>query len=365
MDARPRVLIVDDELGVRESLRAILQSDCDVLTAGSGDQALEMIERESVDLMTLDLKMPGLGGMGVLERAKQIDPDIEVLIITGYGSFDTAVEGLRFRAFDYLAKPFDCDQVRALIRKAYERRSEARRVKSVPEQLLSTLSHQMRTPLNAIVGYSSMLQDESTNALSDDQRFALDRIQSNSANFLGYVETLFFLADLNRGLHPVTPASVRVDGVVSRVAAELRPVAQAKGLTLRTDATDGLALHTDEDKLWRLVRALVDNAIKFSGTGEVVVAASPAAGGGASIEVRDTGPGLPVELIAEMRAEVATGEGQTPRGLGFGLRLVGAIARLLSIGVDIVALPTGTTWRLRVPTMAATATPLPGRGAAA
>jgi signal transduction histidine kinase len=364
MEARPRVLVVDDELGVRESLRAILQSDCDVLTAGSGDQALEMIERESVDLMTLDLKMPGLGGMGVLERAKQIDPDLEVLIITGYGSFDTAVEGLRFRAFDFLAKPFDCDQVRTLIRKAYARRVESRRVKSVPEQLLSTLSHQMRTPLNAIVGYSSMLQEDDGTALSDDQRFALDRIQSNSANFLGYVETLFFLADLNRGLHPVMPGAVRVDAVVSRVAAELRPVAQAKGLTLRADAADELELYTDEDKLWRLVRALVDNAIKFSGTGEVVISAVATPDGGASLEVRDTGPGLPAELIAEVRAQTVEVDGQ-PRGLGFGLRLVSAIARLLSIGIDVVALPTGTTWRLRVPTLATTATPVSGRGAAA
>ena len=65
----------------------------------------------AIDIMTLDLKMPGLGGIGVLERAKQVDPDIEVLIITGYGSLDTAVQGLRLRAFDYIAKPFDTAQV--------------------------------------------------------------------------------------------------------------------------------------------------------------------------------------------------------------------------------------------------------------
>jgi signal transduction histidine kinase len=365
MESRPRVLIVDDELGVRESLRAILQSECDVLTAGSGDQALEMIEHESVDLMTLDLKMPGLGGMGVLERAKQIDPDIEVLIITGYGSFDTAVEGLRFRAFDYLAKPFDCDQVRELVHKAYEHRLAARRVKSVPEQLLSTLSHQMRTPLNAIVGYSSMLQDEGKEALSDDQRFALDRIQSNSANFLGYVETLFFLADLNRGLHPMTVAPVRIASVVTQVAHELRGLAAAKGLAIRGEAPDDLVVHTDEDKLLRLVRALADNAVKFSGTGEVVLAATTAADGSALLEVRDVGPGMAPELVAEMRAETTDPTPHVPRTLGFGLRLVAALGRLLSIGIDVAALPSGTTWRLRVPSLVESAPHVNGRPAPA
>jgi CheY-like chemotaxis protein len=64
----PRVLVVDDEMGVRESLRAILQNDCEVLTATSGDEALAIVGREQIDIMTLDLKMPGMGGIGVLER---------------------------------------------------------------------------------------------------------------------------------------------------------------------------------------------------------------------------------------------------------------------------------------------------------
>src|SRR5439155_8993123 len=81
MNERPRLLIVDDERGVRESLRAILQGECEVLTASSGDEALAIVGREPVDVLTLDLKMPGLGGIGVLERIKEIDPDIEVLII--------------------------------------------------------------------------------------------------------------------------------------------------------------------------------------------------------------------------------------------------------------------------------------------
>src|SRR5437867_4155494 len=137
MSLRSRVLVVDDEMGVRESLRAILQGECEVVTASSGEAALDAIARDPVDVMTLDLRMPGLGGIGVLERAKQVDPDLEVLIITGYGSLDTAVQGLRLRAFDYLSKPFDSAQVRRLVARATARRAAVRRMKTLPEQLLS------------------------------------------------------------------------------------------------------------------------------------------------------------------------------------------------------------------------------------
>src|SRR5437879_11910101 len=84
MNERPRLLIVDDERGVRESLRAILQGDCEVFAASTGDEALAIVGREAVDVVTLDLKMPGLGGVGVLQSIKEIDYDIEVVVITGY-----------------------------------------------------------------------------------------------------------------------------------------------------------------------------------------------------------------------------------------------------------------------------------------
>src|SRR5438067_11124877 len=101
MSLRSRVLVVDDEMGVRESLRAILHGECEVVTAASGEAALEVMARDPIVVMTLELKMPGPGGIGVLELAKQIDTDLEVLIITGYDSLYTAVQGLRLRAFTY------------------------------------------------------------------------------------------------------------------------------------------------------------------------------------------------------------------------------------------------------------------------
>jgi signal transduction histidine kinase len=356
MTGRPRVLVVDDEMGVRESLRAILQNECEILTASTGDQALDIVAREPIDIMTLDLKMPGLGGIGVLERTKQVDPDIEVLIITGYGSLDTAVQGLRLRAFDYLAKPFDMAQVRRLVSRALARRAAVRRMKTLPDQLLSSLSHELRTPLNVIMGYSTILQEEGDSNLSEEQRLALDRIQSNSTSLLAYVETIFYMAELDRGLMPLSLATVGVTDVLSRVTNELAPRARDKGLGWRLDAPADLPLTTDEEKLVRLVRVLADNAVRFTTDGEVTLVARPAANG-VTIEIRDSGPGISPELIVETEDVVAgRATDRPPRLLGFGLRLAGRLVRALSASLTIAASPHGTVCHLAVPSLAPTHT---------
>ncbi|HJQ74082.1 MAG TPA: hybrid sensor histidine kinase/response regulator [Gaiellaceae bacterium] len=353
MSARARVLVVDDEMGVRESLRAILQPEFEVVTASSGEQALDVVRRTPVDVMTLDLKMPGLGGIGVLERAKQADPELEVLIITGYGSLDTAVQGIRLRAFDYLAKPFDSVHVRRLVARALAHRSAVRRMKNVPEQLLASLSHELRTPLNVIMGYSSILQEDNDGTLNEEQRLALDRIQSNSASLLAYVETLFYMAELDRGLMPIAAAPTRVTDVLARVGSELAPRAREKGLTWRLDAPADLPLTTDEEKLSRLVRALAENAVRFTSGGEVTLVARPAAGG-ITLEIRDTGPGLAAELIVETEDVIAgRASDRAPRLLGFGLRLAGRLVRTLGASLTIASSPSGTTCHLVVPELPA------------
>ena len=353
MNERPRILIVDDEKGVRESLRAILQSDYEVVTASSAEEAIDLISREKVDVATLDLKMPGAGGMRALERAKQIDPDLEVLIITGYGSLETAVQGLRNRAFDYLAKPFDCDNVRQAVQCAVARRVASQRMRAAPEQFLSTLSHEFRTPLNVIMGYSTILQEQTEGSLSDEQRLALDRIRSNSTSLLAYVETLFYMAELDRGLAPLTVGPVRLSEVLARVASEVGPRATEKRIVWRVDVPADLRLVTDQDMLTRLVRAFADNAVRYTEHGEVVLKARPAAGG-ATLEVRDTGPGLDADLILETE-DVVAGRTNTrpPRLLGFGLRLAGRLVRQLGASLTMAASPAGTTCQLVLPDLAA------------
>ncbi|MGE0681234.1 MAG: response regulator [Candidatus Binatia bacterium] len=124
------VLIVDDEIGPRESLRAILKPEHQILVATTGEQAIKMVEESPVDVVLLDLRMPGISGMCVLERIKELNPTIEVILITGYASYETVLGALRLHAFDYIPKPFNIPELRNKVRLAvtrhydYSRRAE-------------------------------------------------------------------------------------------------------------------------------------------------------------------------------------------------------------------------------------------------
>ncbi|MBI4577081.1 MAG: sigma-54-dependent Fis family transcriptional regulator [Planctomycetes bacterium] len=118
-EGKPRVLVVDDEASVRELLEILLAGEgYRVRTAGEGGEALEVLGREGADLVIQDLRMPGMDGLGFLGAIKDRWPEMPAVVITAHGTWDDAVEAMRLGAFDYLKKPFDTDNVRAVLARA-------------------------------------------------------------------------------------------------------------------------------------------------------------------------------------------------------------------------------------------------------
>jgi DNA-binding NtrC family response regulator len=118
-----RVLIVDDEsIVVRSCLRILADSDYQIDTASNGLDALKRVSQDDYDVLILDIKMPGLDGIEVLHRVKEACPDIDVIMITGLHEIETAVKAMKLGAFDYLSKPFDPDEFKLVIERAFEHR---------------------------------------------------------------------------------------------------------------------------------------------------------------------------------------------------------------------------------------------------
>jgi two-component system response regulator PilR (NtrC family) len=119
----PRILVVDDERSMREMLQIVLRREgYEVLLAENGRAAIDLLEREPVDILISDIKMPDLSGVDVLRAAKKIDPDILGIMITAFASTETAVEAMRLGACDYLSKPFDIDLLKMKVREKIENR---------------------------------------------------------------------------------------------------------------------------------------------------------------------------------------------------------------------------------------------------
>jgi response regulator RpfG family c-di-GMP phosphodiesterase len=134
-ETQPTVLVVDDERGSRESLRMILTPHHKVLQAGSGAEALEALRTQRVELMTLDLNMPGMKGEDVMRVVRSEFPHTEIIVITGCGSLESATAGIRYGICDYLQKPFDVVQVTASVMRALSRQRARTRLSAFLEQL--------------------------------------------------------------------------------------------------------------------------------------------------------------------------------------------------------------------------------------
>jgi len=122
---RIKILLVDDEKDFVDVLAERLENrGFQVRTAGNGAEALTALKEEQADVVILDVLMPGMGGMEALEEIKKLSPLVEVMMLTGHATIDTAIDGLRLGAYDYLMKPTDTDDLVAKILRAYARKSE-------------------------------------------------------------------------------------------------------------------------------------------------------------------------------------------------------------------------------------------------
>src|SRR5438094_3424561 len=120
---KPRILVIDDEAAIRDSLRMTLEYEgYDFVAAATGQEGLALVEREAPDLVLLDVKMPGMDGLEVLDRVRAMNESLPVVLISGHGTISTAVEATKKGAFDFIEKPFASERVLVSLRNALDQR---------------------------------------------------------------------------------------------------------------------------------------------------------------------------------------------------------------------------------------------------
>ena len=149
-----KILIVDDELIIRESLSGWLERGGHLVsTAGSGEKALEMLKTSHFDVLLVDIKMDGISGHDVLRHVKEHYPDIDVIMITAFGSVHSAVEAMKAGAYDYLLKPFDPEAIEVLIERLMAEQSRKR------ENLFLREEYKERTRFESMIGQSRIMHE--------------------------------------------------------------------------------------------------------------------------------------------------------------------------------------------------------------
>src|SRR6266566_8293508 len=148
---QPKVLIIDDEMGPRESLRMLLKPNYQVHTADNVELGLQLLREKAPDAIVMDIRMPGTNGIDGLRKIREIDPHLSVIMLTGFGALETAQEALRLGANDYINKPFDAREMREVIGRNVERTrlhrtgvNAAEEIKELNNRLLKELAQKER-----------------------------------------------------------------------------------------------------------------------------------------------------------------------------------------------------------------------------
>ncbi len=131
----PNILVVDDEVNVIESFQQLLEDDYKVLTATNGEEALEKVAKENLDIVLLDIRMPGMDGIEVLRRIEEMRENVDVIMVSAVNTMKTAIEAMKLGAYDYITKPFEAEEVVVSIGKALEKRRLAREVSYLRSQV--------------------------------------------------------------------------------------------------------------------------------------------------------------------------------------------------------------------------------------
>ena len=201
MASKGSVLVVDDEFGPRESLRMILKPIYNVHAVDNGQDALDYLGRESVDLVTLDLRMPGLSGIDVLREIKKMRNDTEVVVITGFGTMNTAVEAFRLGAVDFIFKPFNVAEIISIVKKSVERRNFNLAIKNLLQRF-KALRHletdgevEALSNLSASLDLSPESQELSREIQESIQQLDNFRAQKVSVNYLDFLKVLIYILE--------------------------------------------------------------------------------------------------------------------------------------------------------------------------
>jgi DNA-binding NtrC family response regulator len=135
MKKKGMILVVDDENGVRESFNMVLKDDYHVLLAGTGREAMDIFKKNSIDLILLDILLPDVNGLDLLEKLVEIDPNSEIIMVTAVNDIQTAVQAIKLGAYEYIIKPFVVDDVLTVIRRALEKQSLVKEVTYLRNEL--------------------------------------------------------------------------------------------------------------------------------------------------------------------------------------------------------------------------------------
>jgi two-component system sensor histidine kinase/response regulator len=364
MKAKPRkplILVIDDEETLRDGCRQALEkSGYAVLTAGEGVEGIKIAREQTPDMAFVDLKMPNISGMEIIDILARDIPDIVLIMITGYASIVSAVEAMQKGAYDYLPKPFSPDQLRAATRRGLDHRNlriETKKLREEKERMeksfITFVSHEMRSPLVVIRQYIESLKAIAGDRFDKDVTEIIERCSKRIQGLEEMIEHWLDLSRIEDGTLAQKKDLLNLSSIIARSTEEMTPVCREKGISLETNIPDNLpAITGDEESLVRVFTNIIGNATKYTPEGGKITVSTQHDEYYVTASIADTGTGIPpdkIPFIFEPFFRVR-GKDEKHRGSGLGLTFCKKIMESHNGGIEVTSREgEGTTFILTFP----------------
>ncbi len=355
------ILIIDDEESIRDGCtQALEKSGYTVLATGDGHEGVRIAREKHPDIAYVDLKMPGIPGMDIIDILSREIPDIVLIVITGYASIISAVESMKKGAYDYLPKPFTPDQLRAVTTRGIDHRNltlETRRLKEEKEQVeknfITFVSHEMRSPLVTIEQYIESLKIIAGDCLGEDAMHIIERCEKRIQNLEALVEHWLDISKIENGTLTQKKEPVNLAAIVARSMEEMTPLCQRRGLVMEKDIPGDLpAVIGDEESLVRVLINIIGNATKYTPSGGRINIEANYDDLDVTLSIADTGTGIPRDKIPFIFDPFFRGKGKEDRqrGSGLGLTFCKKIMEAHDGSIEVQSKEgEGTTFLLKLP----------------
>lgn len=352
--------MIDDEAAIGDACAQILAGeDYLVRTAAEGVSGLKLVDEVKPDVVFVDLKMPGMSGMEVLENLRKRDRSIVPIVITGYATIESAVESMKKGAYDFLPKPFTPDELRLITKRAVERRHailESERLREEKERMrqnfVALVSHELRTPLVAVMQYIEVLAGGIAGALSDEQTKIIGRMKIRLAELLSLIDRWLMLSRIEEVKLKEGFQNFGLVSVIKEVVELTSTMAHGKKIKVRLDtAHHDPAVNGERGMIKEVFTNLITNGIKYNREDGTLIVQLREDDKYWIVDVTDTGLGIPDQELPRIGHEFyrIKREGSAV-GSGLGLAIVKKIIDIHDGRLDIRSkVDEGSTFSVYLP----------------
>jgi signal transduction histidine kinase len=372
----PQVLVIDDEMGPRESLRMLLKPNYQVYTADCVDAGIKLLQEKHPDAVITDIRMPGASGIEGLRRIREIDPHVAVIMLTGFGALETAQEALRLGANDYINKPFDAREMREVIGRNVERTrmhrtglNASEEIKELNNRLLKELAqkerlaslgqasaefvHDLGNPLTIVWGYVQLLakkleeSEKENGAKTPNSAKELQIIEQN----VRLCRELLTMWQSYGSVEAAPHKAISVSGIVREVVKGVTAMAAQNGVELKSDlCEDACTLQGDPTQMTRAIQNVIINAIQAASENKGSVTVSCLRKDFyVDVRVEDTGLGITAAQLAKIFDPYFTTK-QGKSGTGLGLYITKKVVEDHNGSIKVDSTPqVGTNFTIRLP----------------